>query len=247
MSQVTAAINPQRSLYQNEPIKLPKAFKAISEQYSTARPFISYLENRGFEREKILKFSLWFGLRYCTTGPYRYRIIFPIKYEGKIMTWTGRATFDTPLRYRTLSADPEKAAAERLPPAVAPITEYLLWYDKITHPDADTICLCEGPFDALKVAVLGHGDGIKATCFFTSEPSRQQVNLLHEVLPRYKNKYLLLDRETLPASLKIASTLSNLGVKIITLPQRLKDPGEIRSRDELVKILFARSRESAYV
>jgi hypothetical protein len=110
---------------------------------------------------------------------------------------------------------------------LAPINNYLLWWDHLIDCDADTIILVEGPFDALKVTTLGWTRGIVATCFFTQSPGPLQIDLLHELLPKFEKKYLLLDQGTLPALITIASELQTLGVEPLRLPIGVKDPGEL--------------------
>jgi hypothetical protein len=60
------------------------------------------------------------------------------------MTYTGRTIYpDIELRYKTLSYDPE---LEEIP-AVGPISDYLLFYDKLMKNDwdCDVLIYCEGP------------------------------------------------------------------------------------------------------
>jgi hypothetical protein len=197
----------------------------------SARPFINYLERRGFRDQERLK---PYKLYYATQGAFKGRIIFPIEYEGELVCWTGRTIYpDVELRYKALSYR-ELEEGEDRPRAIGPISNYLLWWDELQNIDADTICLCEGPFDALKVDWLGRADGICATCFFTSSPSLQQEQLLHELLPRFRHKFLLLDQETLPQAIRIAAGLQTLGVRSMQLPKGTKDPGELSS----LKFLF---------
>ena len=91
--------------------------------------------------------------------------------------------------------------------------------------DADTLVLCEGPFDALKVDVLGRDYGIAATCFFTSAPTDAQIALLHDLCPQFRRKVLLLDRGTLALAMRVNSRLAGLGVITREVSGDLKDPG----------------------
>jgi hypothetical protein len=80
----------------------------------------------------------------------------------------------------------------------------------------------------LKINVLGRRAGIVSTCFFTAQPTDQQVELLHQVVPRFERCILLLDDKTFYTTLRVTRELSALGVERGVLPQqfRLKDPGE---------------------
>jgi len=239
MSRVNAALIPP-TWEQSKPLKMPPQFKRITFDAPTCRPFIKYLERRCFSYDDISQLSSAYGLRYCSSGPFKWRIIFPVVRDKRLVTWTGR-TIDGRIepRYKTLSVEPNRAADDGLAPAAMPITDCLLWHDRLLETDAHTIFLCEGPFDALKMRVLGRELGVCATCFFTAQPSHEQVNILHEVLPRFKNRFLLLDQGTLPTALRIAGELSSLGVSIATLPKGVKDPGALQTTSDLQKIIVA--------
>lgn len=224
---------PQRKL------TLPDNFKPIGERWS-AKPYLAYLtgDDRAFTMQQAMRMTERYDLRCATQGPYKRRVIFPIMFEGKLVSWTGRAIdAQTEIRYKTLSADPERAEREGCGQAVGPITDYLLWYDRIMDADADTLVVCEGPFDAAKVDVLGMRDGIVATCVFTSRPTNRQIDLLHTVLPRFKRRLLVLDRGTLATSIKVQSDLMGLGLLLRELPRELKDPGQFASRHQLRKFI----------
>lgn len=213
-------------------LKLPDNFKSFHPSKPSARPFVEYLMARGFTRNRILgKFTRRYNIRYCTAGPYQGRIIFPVSSNDKLVSWTGRSVSKkATLRYKALTTDEEKAREEGLQPALGPISHYLLWYDTLMRvaDDYTIICLCEGPFDALKIRELGRDYGITATCFFTSAPTEPQIGLLHELLPRFKRKYLLLDSDMVPNALRVTQELSSLGVVTKHLPRGIKDPGVLR-------------------
>lgn len=213
-------------------LHMPPEFKALSKLPSCIN-YRSYLKfNRDYTDDQIDAFWHLYDMRYCTSGPFSGRIIFPVKMHGRLMTWTGRTIYKANnLRYKTLSADAEKAKAQGLPRAIGPITDYLLWFDDLLTTDANTIYLCEGPFDALRVNTLGRKRGITATCFFTSAPHTRQVDLLHEVLPRFEHRFVLLDRQAWASSAYTVSQLAALDVVERRLPDHLKDPGEMTEKD----------------
>lgn len=218
-----------------EPLTLPKEFKKFT-GLPSSRPYVRYLKRRGFKDRHIELLTTSYGLRYCTKGAYKGRIIFPVRYDGDLVTWSGRSIYkEATIRYLTLSYQYEKASSEGYSPAMGPITDYLLWYDKLMRTKSDTLYIVEGPFDAAKVTVLGRRLGICATCFFTKMPSRNQIELLHELLPRFKKKALLLDEGTLAEALSVKSELISLDLKLAILPQGFDDPGEL-SYEGLLKI-----------
>lgn len=111
-----------------------------------------------------------------------------------------------------------------MPLALGPISNYLLFWDHIIDCDAETIILCEGPFDALRIMYLGWTEGIVATCFFTAQPGPMQVDLLHELLPRFERRYHLLDEGTTAAQIRLSNDLAALDIEGLALPVGTKDP-----------------------
>lgn len=220
---VRGLVAPQQSTVQRQ-VSLPDDFKSFGTRKPSARRFERYLLGRDFTQKQIDKMTRRYGLRYCTTGKWKGRIIFPVRFEGQLMTYTGRTVYpDVELRYKTLSYDPELEEF----PAVGPISDYLLWYDKLmaNKIGADVLIYCEGPFDALKVNVLGRPYGIAATCFFTSSPSQGQIDLAGDLMSRYKKRYLMLDQGTLATALRTQIGMSTLVHRVLTLPKHIKDPG----------------------
>ena len=208
-------------------LKWPAEFRQLDKRM-TARPFWRYLLDRDYTPVQIGKLWQRWDMAYCAKGPFHGRIIFPVYFEGRLVTWTGRAISSrATLRYKSLSPDFEKAAEEGTQQALGPISDYLLWWDYLLDCDADTIVLCEGPFDALRLMTLGWTRGVVATCFFTAQPSAAQIDLLHELLPRYRRRFLLLDRNTWATATRVVTDLSALGVERLDLPSGVKDPGEL--------------------
>jgi hypothetical protein len=141
------------------------------------------------------------------------------------------------VRYKTLTNDPEKAEQNGEIPAPAPISDYLLFYDKLVETDADTIVLVEGPFDAFKTNILGEYLGVVSSCFFTSTLSKQQLNLLHGLLPKFKNRILLLDQNTFSKASRIKSDMIALDVEVRKMPDGIKDPALIKTMLQLKSVL----------
>ena len=203
-SQVQACF--QTPVIENTNLKLPPEFKPLS-NLPSCRPFLNYLKKRGFSLHDLDGFNL----QYATRGLFAGRIIFPIYFKHKLVAWTGRTIHKSvELRYK----------------AEGPTTQYLLWHDDILKTDAETIYLCEGPIDSLKMNVLGNKYGICSTCFFTSGPSVAQIDLLYELLPKFKYRFLLLDQGTV----NIAGPLNSLKVVIKQLPSGIKDPGILNAK-----------------
>jgi hypothetical protein len=226
----------QTEVLSKQPLQLPAEFKRFK-AVPSCRPYINYLTNRNFSASDILN-TLEYGVYYASQGSYKGRILFTIVQDLELVGWTGRTIYpNEQVRYKTLSHDIEKAKERDEIPALNPISHYLLFYDRLVHTDADTIVLCEGPFDAWKVNVLGESLGVVATCFFTSTLSKQQLNLLHEVLPKFKNRILLLDQKTFTKSARMKQDLVALDVSVKHLPKEIDDPGEIKNQKQLKECL----------
>lgn len=233
LEQVNNHLNPPPKRQQSTAIlKLPKEFKPLTCDIFRRPSSYDYLLGRDFSEREISLFTDKYDIRYCTIGPFQKRIIFPIHMHGKLVTWTGRTIFKyQKQRYKTLTTDPEKAFSEGSQPAIESINSCLLWYDDLKRTHARSICLCEGPFDALRIRTLGKKVGVTSTCFFTSGPSDAQIELLHEILPKFERRYLLLDQTAFARAMEVQASLHTLNVVTKQLPQGIKDPGELSARE----------------
>lgn len=233
MNKVRASIEKPKEVERPNNLKIPPEFKRFT-KLPSCRMYLEYINRRGF----TIKDAEDFGVYYASTGPYKGRVLLTIYHEGKLCGWTGRTVFPTEeLRYKSLTSKVDKAKETGEEPAPKPIGHYLLFRDYIVNSDAETIVMCEGPFDAWKVNVLGKHLGAVATCFFTNTPSAQQINQLHEILPKFKNKVLLLDQGTFSKTARTKADLTSLDVRIAYLPANIKDPGELKTIKELQNVL----------
>jgi hypothetical protein len=236
MGAVMDRMAPKAKVSTGPALEFPAEFRPIKDTFG-ARRFIEYLTGptRRFTKKQVLNMTPEYDLRYATSGPMKGRIIFPVFVNEELMTWTGRTIYPSvDLRYKTLSTDPE---IEKVP-ARGPINDYLLFYDLINdrQHDSDTLILCEGPFDALKVSVLGLKHGIDATCFFTASPSAAQIDSLFDIIGQYDRAFLLLDQNTLSTALRVQSAMAALKVPFLSMPPDVKDPG-LLDVETLLKII----------
>jgi hypothetical protein len=221
LSRVNGVLSPPQAVqHAKTKLAMPREFLPFKDLPS-ARPFIQYLIGRGFDIGTIFSLTKDYGIRYANYGPFESRIIFPVYFDGHLVNWTARTISRRErLRYKTLSVEHD---------AVGPISNYLLWYDQLTSWSRDTLVLCEGPFDCLRLNILGRGRGIAATCVFTSRPTRSQVDLLHELVPKYKRCILLLDNDMTATAFRVGAELSSLRVEVRQLPRGVKDPAELNA------------------
>lgn len=236
MNKVKQSLIKQEPVQKINTLRLPNVFKPFS-SLPSCKPYVDYLTRRKFTAADILS-TEHYKIHYCTRGNYKGRVIFTIWHDSKLVGWTGRTIYpDQMARYKSLTHDFEKAGEDGELPAPNPISHYLLFYDIVVNRTADTIVLCEGPMDAWRVNLLGKTIGVVSTCFFTSTLSKEQLNLLHGILPRFKNKYLLLDQNTFSKAARMRSELISLGVVVKQMPAGLNDPGEMTTTLQLKSAL----------
>ena len=237
MQRVRSSMVKDEVVERKNDLTLPIEFKHFS-TLPSARIYVDYLRSRKFTDWNIFEDTKKYGIYYASQGLYKGRVIFTITQNYELCGWTGRTVFDIEqVRYKTLTHDREKADERRETPAPNPISHFLLFHDKIVHSLSNTIVLCEGPFDAWRLNLLGAPIGIDATCFFTSTLSAQQLNLLHELLPKYENRYLLLDKNTFSKAARIRADLVALGVEVKKLSDNVKDPAELTTTKQLKEVL----------
>lgn len=203
----------------------PREFRKFAGKVSQ-RPYLKYMERRGFTREFVYRASAEMGLRYCVSGPFSWRVIFLVHHEGRLVNWTGRAiAASARRRYQAHTPDPEMAASWGYAPAATSIEGCLLWYDDLLE-GGELLEVVEGPMDALKLRMLGR----QATCLFTNQPSRGQIDLLRELAPRFARRVVLLDRGAEAQTIAATSRLASLGFRAAWLPAGADDPGELTAR-----------------
>lgn len=213
-------IDKLKTLYAEKPrepdLAFPREFKSFVKRFPSSKPYVRYMRERGFHHIPL-------ALRYATRGDFAGRIIIPVRYRKKLMGWTGRTIFKTDsLRYKDEGR----------------IKNYLPWYDHLKESSAHTLVIVEGPFDALKIRYLGQGE-ITATCFFTAEPTDSQLSFLYDLIPHFDRCVTLLDRNTLPATMRLQSALRGFNLVSGMLPEGIKDPGELLTREQLLNAINA--------
>lgn len=209
---------------QQSTLEFLSEFRKLEDQ-GLGRHFVAYLEKRGYPRQSLPRLTERYNLRYAIKGAFAYRIILPVYSEEGLVNWTARTISKTAdLRYRTLSADPEKAKASGLPVAPKSIQNTLWDFAALLQGAGEILFVTEGPFDALKLSFLGE----PATCIFgTGNLSREQIILLDELAPKYDRKILLLDRGVEFTALEKLEQIRYLGFETARLPHGYEDPGEL--------------------
>lgn len=183
------------------------------------RLFIDYLVSRDYTRDEAKHLCEIYWMMYATVGTFASRIIIPIEMPQGLVTWTGRdITGTSDARYKTLSKEE----------SVFSIKHTLFGFKSLMEDvDSETVIVCEGPFDAIRIDFFGYPFGIRATCLFGLQATDSQVNLLSQLASRYKNRYIALDAGAGALQLALQSKLDWLDYKSLTIPEPYKDPGEL--------------------
>lgn len=169
-------VEEEKKLYQVQEVELPsniRKFKNFSLDFlQKYRRFFNYAYKRGLTKEILDHFDIGFSTS-------QERIIFPVKYRGKVVGWQGRLIDDN----KITKTNP-KALTE--PFGVFKKSEYLFNYDSVY--DKEYITIVEGPIDCCKtfkhnsVALLG------------KTVSQRQFELIRE-MKNLKKIYIGLDPE----------------------------------------------------
>ena len=216
-------------------LRLPDNFKKF-EALPSSRRYYQYMKIRHYRYQQVREISDFYDVHYCNTGPFKGRIIFPVYYQGELVTWTGRSVYPhARVRYKTLTVDLEKAKVEGTPVAMKRTSDLLLWYDQLVEFPGQKLVVVEGPFDALRVDYFGRLGGVRATCLFGKNVSAVQMHLLHELVQYYPERYLILDQEASADALRMQMELAPLRFRVKQLPFGIGDPAGV-SKKQLLEL-----------
>lgn len=191
--------------------------------------FVEYMRERYYTRREVLDLSQRYDLQCAITGKFRWRLVIPVFMDFGLANWTARAiSKKAAVRYRTLTTDETKAKEDGLPPAVCSIEETVWNYGELLDErHCNTLVLCEGPLDAVRVDYFGRQVGVRGTCLFGKNMSSSQVHLLENLADVYKRRVVLLDRDASMDALRMNSRLCHLGFQFRDVPEGAKDPAEM--------------------
>lgn len=187
-------------------IDLPEYSRPIDDS-ERARPYLEYLLSRGFTRDDISSYNLY----YCVTGRYKFRVIIPVTMFGDIVGFQGRS----------ISATVEKKYDN---PPGCDFGSLLFNFD--TALSYETIILVEGVFDAIKT-------GRNSVATFGKKISENQLLLLTK---HWQSVVLLWDSDANLDQVRITEYLRRfVRVKLGQLPFG-SDPGGM-DHSELVSVI----------
>lgn len=181
--------------------------------------FFTYLIDRGYENpHNIIE---RYDLRCALTGRYKDRIIIPVRHSGELMGWTSRAIGSPKNAPRYLASSED-------------VKTTIFNYDDLKR-GGERLFIVEGPFDAIKidnhnfthVPDNDHVVNYRATCTFGTSLTVSQIALLRTLVNKYEQTLVLFDRGAEGPAENLASWL---GVKTVSLPEGIDDPGELKEK-----------------
>lgn len=208
------------------PVKPPLYYAPLAQHWEThvAQPYRAYVERRGLTRELVRDHLVG----YCVIGPYAQRVVFPVRYEGTVVSWIARS-INPALQPKVLTA-PESNLS-------------VVLYD-IEHVSPPEVVLVEGVFDCLRL----HG---RAVATLGARLSDGQIRELKR--RGYKRVILLRDNDEAgrEAEKDEAWRLTPwFDVHVARLPEEVKDPGEATDEqlraalDRTIKVQYDAGRET---
>lgn len=209
--------------------KRPKSIEFPANTYPVTntgsfKPYFEYLIDRGFNEEDIPRLVEEYGLRCAITGPWAGRVLLPITYKGKLVSWTGRAINDATGRLRYLNTAKDESVMKQ--------PECLYLYDEVmAEENPDTIYVLEGPFDALKLDFYGKPLGIRAVAMFTNTLSEDQRLLVSNLADTFRDVVIMLDTGWFHQSLSLASLVTASNVRAKQMIAGFKDVGDMTKSD----------------
>ena len=203
--------NPIRVRVRSE-TKLPVACTELTERHR------KYLEGRKYDPDELIE--TW-GLKAVgPIGKYKWRIIAPIYFDGKLVSYQGRDITDkSDLKYKACEKCDEVMEHQTI----------VYGYDEAK---GDACIVVEGIADVWR---LGPG----AVCCFGTSFTMSQVNLLAK---KFKKVYVMFDGGELNAirmAEQLAALLAGRGCEVEILELDHGDPGEMQQSeaDKLMKEL----------
>lgn len=216
-----AMFGEQKPIALNKPIlEFPKEMKALSKtnngKAASKQMFQNYLIERGYPSDEVSVLAATYQLRYCLTGLFKYRLIFPVYTKLGLTTWTGRSIVPgREPRYLSLTSNPE--VAEDGPLALQNIKDCLFNERWLYKQEGKALIVAEGPFDAMRLDYVGRQFHVHATGLFGKTVSDVQADKLEEIGKNYKRKFILLDPDAMFDRLSVYEQMKGIGFSVLKL------------------------------
>lgn len=195
-----------------KPVEWPDDFEPLKGR------FLDYLLDRSIDNTV----ADYYALACCRVGRWKQRVIIPVfNAKSDLIGWQGRAIVDPLKAPRYLTSHEQ-------------VKRTVLNLQNISK-GGETLYICEGPFDAMKLDYYGK-PRVRATCVFGVSYTSEQVELLSRLSSKFQRTVLLLDKDSagLIAAFSISDWLPN--VTFGYLPDNIKDPGSM-SKQQILNFL----------
>lgn len=194
----------------------PREWMRIDPDNPFVRFAYNYLIGRGFTPKVLQDIPLYA----CQVGQDAYRVIFPVYEDGKLVSWTGRATNGAMgLRYKSLAALPPEQGGWQ-------IKDFVWGYDYAQTQPNGPLVVCEGPMDALKLNQF-LGERGRAVALFNSSLGSRQMRLLAKLAEDGRQLVICMDPDAMSHTLKIWQAMRVFTkVDAVYLPEGA-DPGAL--------------------
>lgn len=185
-----------------------------------------YLVSRKFPEPHLPGLCLKYHLTAAVSGSMQGRIVIPHIVDGTAVSWSGRAITNATLRYKDLP----------LSESLIPPKENLYNLD-CCFPGGEVLVVVEGQMDALKLDYYGRDFRVRSVALSTNSISDEQIYLLEEVSQNFKHVLFMMDNSSelgIVDSMRLKEKVSQIrGVGFISVPQGLKDAGELWPRQSV--------------
>lgn len=196
------------------PDQLQRAWDRFAPAASNQR-CLHYLAQRGFPYPKIA--CEMYDLRVALNGPWTNRLLFPLKKDGSLHAWTGRALLPSmDLRYKTYSLGDLQT----------------VYCPDASKPLAQTLVIVEGPLDALKVAYTCHRSPIRVAALVGKHLSAAKLLQLRALGAKCDKVLVALDADVSMSAAyqilnEIAQAIRPRKIARAKIPIGYGDPGDI--------------------
>ena len=199
-------------------LPFPRSWRTIESCGATGR-FYHYLAGRGFSN--VARLVSKYEIYSCLTGEDKMRIMFPIYFEDKLVSWVGRSIYTGALLpYKDLSVE----QSVRHP-------KFTFYNYDLLKQKGKVLMISEGLFDMLKLDYYSPR-GFRATCLLTKSITDEQKYLLIELSKYYEEVWLVLDEDAYAQMLDMASELFMIrNLKTPDLPEGVGDPGDMKEEE----------------
>ena len=182
----------------------------------SGKMYWQYMRERGFFDPGAV--GGWYGLKWCSTGDWSHRILFPLKnWEGGLVGWTGRdITGTSNTKYKT---EPKGEGVAGL------VFGYELGMS------GRILCLTEGPIDAVVMDYYAQDRPVHAVAMLGLNAGKKKWGLIEKLSRSFDEVVIMLDRGEDATAHALRDQLSVLNAKVGYVPDHRKDPGEMTPKE----------------